>query len=156
MKNNFQEQFAALSRQEKKTDELYHRIATRLSLSDSVFWALFCLCEDSELYTQNSLAETLCIPKQTLNSAISNLVKDGYIYLEQMAVARNSKSIHLTEKGREFCNRFILPVINAEENALMRMTEAEIADYLTLSQKQSQFLQEELNAFLEAVRSEKQ
>ncbi len=83
-------------------------------------------------------------------------MKDGYIYLEQMAVARNSKSIHLTEKGREFCNRFILPVINAEENALMRMTEAEIADYLTLSQKQSQFLQEELNAFLEAVRSEKQ
>lgn len=154
MKNNFQEQQAALSRQEKKIDELFHQIATQLGLSDSAFWTLFCLCEEDETYTQNSLAEILCIPRQTLNSTVNNLVQNGYVYLEKISSARNSKSIHLTEKGRDFCNRFILPVTKAEENALMRMTDTEIEAYLALSQKQSNYLQEELNAFLEAVRSE--
>ncbi len=155
MKKDFHEQYKALSRQEKKTDEIYHRIATQIGLSDSAFWALFCLCEEEETYTQNSLAETLGIPKQTLNSTANNLMQNGYIYLEKLAGARNSKSIHLTEKGRDFCRRFILPTLNAEENALMRMTETEIENYLALSKKQSSFLHEELNVFLEMVRSEK-
>ncbi|MFW6676778.1 MarR family winged helix-turn-helix transcriptional regulator [Lacrimispora sp. AGF001] len=156
MKNNFHEQYAELTRQERKADELYHRIATQIGLSNSAFWTLFCLCEEDETYTQNTLAETLGIPKQTLNSTVNGLMQNGYILLEKMSGARNSKSIHLTEKGRSFCKRFILPTRNAEESALMRMTEIEIESYLVLSRKQISFLHEELNAFLEAIRSEQQ
>lgn len=157
MENDYKEQYAALSRLEKKVDELYHRIAVGIGLSESAFWTLFCLCEDpDEIHTQNSLSETVCLPKQTLNSTVNNLVKSGYMYLEQMSVARNSKSVHLTAKGQEFCNRFIIPVLNAGENALMAMTEEEIDTFISLSQKQFKSLQEQLYAFLEEVRSEKQ
>ena len=151
MNNDYQEQYATLSRLEKKNDELYHRIAVQLGLSDSAFWALFCLFDDEEVYTQNSLAEVMCLPKQTVNSTINKLAMDGYVRLEQMAVARNSKSIHLTAKGRDFCDKFIAPVSEAEEKALMRMPKDEIKAYLALSEKQSQFLQEELNLFLDAI-----
>lgn len=157
MENDYKERYAALSRLEKKVDELYHRIATGIGLSESAFWTLFCLCEEpDELHTQNSLSETVCLPKQTLNSTVNNLVKSGYVYLEQMPVARNSKSVHLTAKGQEFCNRFIMPVLDAGENALMTMTEEEIDIYISLSQKQFVSLQEQINTFLESVRSEKQ
>ncbi len=106
--------------------------------------------------TQNSLSETVCLPKQTLNSTVSNLVKSGYVYLEQMPVARNRKSVHLTAKEHEFCNRFIMPVLDAGENALMTMTEEEIDIYISLSQKQFVSLQDQINTSLKSVRSEKQ
>lgn len=154
MSNDFHEQYTVLTRQQKSIDELYHRIAMQIGLSDSAFLTLFCLCEDDEIYTQNSLSEALFIPKQTLNSTIRNLVQSGYVYLEKISGARNSKSIHLTEKGTEFCKRFILPSISAEENALMRMTEAEITSYLALANKQSVLLYDELNTLLEHIRSE--
>lgn len=38
-------------------------------------------------------------PRQTVNSAIMNLVKIGYIKLEQIQGARNSKAVILTEQG---------------------------------------------------------
>jgi len=64
-------------------------------------------------------------------------------------VARNSKSVQLTEKGRALCDDCISPVLEAEERALLRMTETEIENYLALSRKQSLLLQEELFSLLQ-------
>lgn len=137
-----------LSRLEKKENKIYHQLAGKAGMSDSAFAILGCLYEE-EVTTQNDLAEFLWLPKQTVNSAVNKLVETGYVYLKKMKVARNNKSIHLTEKGDELCKRYILPVVQAEKRALLRMTEAEIKSLFLLSKKQSLFLQEELSALLE-------
>lgn len=148
MKNSVQEQRAVLNRISKQIDELYHRFATGLGISDTMFWVLYCLCETDEIYTQNSLAELWGIPKQTINSAINNLVKGGYVYLEQIAAARNSKAIHLTEKGTAFCQDTIIHVLNAEQRAFSQLTECERQTFLALSEKQYLFFQEEIGRLL--------
>lgn len=152
--NNIQEQYAEFNATQKKVDELYHRVAVQLGIPDSTLWVLYCLTEHDMIHTQNSIAEIMGVPKQTINSAINNLVKNGYIYLEQMAVARNSKSIHLTETGKAYCRKIIQPIKDTEMKAVNRLTEKEQETYLALSIKHNQFLQEEFHTLLAALRGE--
>lgn len=153
MKNNVQEQFAILKQIEKQQDELYHRIAVQLGISETALWVLYNLCDTDEVFTQNSLAELWCIPKQTVNSAITSLVKKGYVHLEQIAAARNSKAILLTEEGTVFCRNAIMPILNAEQSAFLQLTEAERGNFIALLKKQHLFLQKELNRLMEDMRS---
>ena len=129
--------YKELSQLEKKESELYHKLAVKANLSDSAFSIL------SYLYEQDGIIT------QTINSAVNKLLQDGYVFLKQLPVARNSKSVQLTEKGRALCDDCISPVLEAEERALLRMTETEIENYLALSRKQSLLLQEELFSLLQ-------
>ena len=120
----------------RKFDEVYHEYAARCGISDASFWVLYTLCESDDIYTQNDLEGMWCFPKQTVNFAISKLVKDGFIRLEQIAAARNSKAVRLTEKGMELCGRIIVPVIEAEQRSLMGMSVQERELLISLSRKQ--------------------
>ena len=84
-------------------------------------------------------------PRQTVNSAIMNLVKIGYIKLEQIQGARNSKAVILTEQGLNICKNIVTPLVNAELRALLKMSEEERQMFLELSNKQQRLLQAELN-----------
>ena len=127
-------------------DQLYQTYATRCGLSSVSFWALYTLSETDEVYTQNALAEMWYFPKQTVNSAIAGLVKMGYVRLEQIAGARNSKAVKLTEQGLDVCKRLVNPLVNAELSALLKMSEEERQIFLELSDKQQRLLQAELDA----------
>ena len=119
-------------------DQLYQTYATRCGLSSVSFWVLYTLSEADEVYTQNALAEMWYFPKQTVNSAIAGLVKTGYIRLEQIAGARNSKAVKLTEQGLDVCKRLVNPLVHAELSALLKMSEEERRMFLELSDKQQQ------------------
>ena len=78
----------------KWEDELYHRYGVFCGLSDLAVWILYGLYEDTEqILTQNDLVSTWFYPKQTINYTVNALVKRGWIKLEQLPVARNSKAI---------------------------------------------------------------
>lgn len=154
MKREISEQYSVLNKLEKKVDELYHRLAMQIGISDSTLWILYSLYEIDEAITQNDIAESMGVPKQTINSAISGLLKNEYVYLEQKAVARNSKMVHLSEKGKEFCIKFIMPIMKAEEKACSGLTDEEMDAYLSLSKKLSLFLQKELGLLLETMGGE--
>lgn len=146
MQQDFYQMNKELSRLEKQELELYHRLAVQAGLSDSAFSILAYLYEqqDSAPHTQNSLAKYLWLPKQTVNSAVNRLAADGYVVLQQMAVARNSKAVRLTPQGEAFCRRWIQPILEAVKRSLTRMSDAEIETYFALSKKQALFLQQEL------------
>ena len=100
MKNEIHELNMTLNQIYRKQDDLYHEYASHFGLSSISFWILYTLCEtEDEVFTQNKLADMWHIPRQSLNSAVRTLMNQGYIKLEQMAVARNSKALSLTEKG---------------------------------------------------------
>ena len=129
----------------KWEDELYHRYGVFCGLSDPAVWILYGLYEDTEqILTQNDLVSTWFYPKQTINYTINALVKRGWIKLEQLPVARNSKAILLTDEGRRICEEKILPLMQAEENSLSRMTEEEREMLLCLAKKQMTYFEEEI------------
>lgn len=135
----------ALTQLFKQIDELYHRYAVHSGLSDPAVWVLYSLYEDEEkTYTQNDLVSMWFYPKQTVNYTVNSLVKNGWIYLEQLPGGRNRKAIRLTQKGEEICEEKILPLMLAEERSLACMSKEEQALLLKLTEKQFTNLEEEI------------
>lgn len=153
---NIRERYLKIFAIDKKNEELYHRLAAALGLSDSAFWILYGVYETKESITQNELAAAISYPKQTINSSVNTLIKREFIFLRQMSVARNSKSIHLTEKGRDFCDKNILPIIEAEARALTRMGEDSLCKFIELYSQQSGYIAEEIEEYIKILRRKKE
>lgn len=129
----------------KREDELYHFYGVYSGLSDPAIWVLYTLYEEEgKTYTQNDLVTMWSFPKQTVNYAVSVLVKKGWVRLEQLPGARNSKAMRLTEVGERVCEEKILPLMLAEEKSLARMTEEELALLLRLTEKKCACFEEEI------------
>ncbi len=134
----------------KRTDEQYHAYAVYTKLSDPALWTLYALCEAEEQLTQNELASVWCYPKQTINFTISGLVKKGYVELKQLSGARNSKAVCLTEAGKTFCEKNILPLVEAEERSLKRLSPEERELLIRLNEKQCAYFEEEIRSITRA------
>lgn len=138
----------ALDRLYRKQGDLYHEYASYYGLSDTAFWILYTLCGEDEIYTQNQIADLWHFPRQSVNSAVSSLVKAGYVFLEKLSIARNNKALRLTEQGVEFCQRVIDPFYEMENRIFYKMSEDERNQFFALSAKQCQLLEQEIKAAL--------
>lgn len=118
-----------------ENEQLYNDYAHRCGLSSSSLWILYALYETEEVYMQNDIAKIVSLPKQTVNSSISGLIKKGYIELEHIEMTRNGKAVKLTKEGEKICKKFIAPLIEAEESALSNMSKAEVETLLMLLNK---------------------
>lgn len=127
-----------------KINDLYYPVAQKHGLSATALNLLYMICITDEPCTQNELAKALCIPKQTVNSAVSKLVKDGFVELTQRPGPRNSKTVCLTEHGKLQCQEFVIPIIQAEDRALARMSAEEQELFLSLYEKRYKYLKEEM------------
>ena len=113
----------------KECDNIYHDAAARAGLSDCAFWILHALWEADHPLTQSEIGDAASMPRQTVNSALKKLEKDGYLILEKMDV-KMGKTIHLTQDGTEFAKRHIAPVAAAEERVCAQFTKAEQEAFL--------------------------
>lgn len=130
---------------QKEQDAIYHNAAVRFGISDTVMWILYMLYEAEGAYTQQELCKKCFFPKQTVNTAVSNLMKKGDIVLESIPGTRNQKRILLTEKGRAFAKKTAWYVRRAELRAYGKMTEEELMTFLRINQKLTSCLKEEMN-----------
>jgi DNA-binding MarR family transcriptional regulator len=112
---------------------LYHEAAVKTGISDSVQNVLYVLCEKGGRCMQSEVSKLTGISRQTINSAIRNLEKDGIVYLEQ-GKGRNT-ILCLTEKGKEFTAEKILPLYEAENKIWNEWTAEEQQQYLELTEK---------------------
>lgn len=72
--------------------------------------------------TQKLICEKTLLPKQTVNSVITNFYKKGYIELCELPENRRIKIIHLTEKGKEYSDTLIPHIKEAECKAMNQLT----------------------------------
>lgn len=119
----------------KQMDDIFHVCAIRSGISDSAFWILYTLCQAEKPYTQNDFCEEWYFSKQTIHSAVANLVKAGYVKLEHISGSRNSKCIVLTEEGCAFTAIHIKPILEAEQRAFDGLSNEELNIYLCLVKK---------------------
>lgn len=132
----------------KEYDAIYHMAAVAYGLSDTAMWILYMVSDATETYTQQDLCRQCCFPKQTINTAINNLIRNGYLTLETLPGTRNSKRIILTDAGQALMQTTIDPLKQAEDAAYSKFSDAERQRYLELTRRLNTNLREELQAQL--------
>ena len=128
----------------RETDAIYHEVAVRLGLSDSSFDILYAISRIGEGCTQKDISNEVLLSKQTLNSSIHKLAKQGLLELHANG---RSTSIHLTEEGRKVVKTKIDPVFEAESQALDAIGVENVLEFLRISK----LYQDALHDFLQAV-----
>lgn len=132
MDEKLRNQMQTLDRLYKESDRICNDYAAHFGMNNTAFWVLYTLSHVDEPVTQNDLCKEWFLPAQTINSAVSGLVKDGLVRLEPIPGTKNRKSTVLTEAGRELCGRTISIVDEIERAAMLGFTEEERELYLSL------------------------
>lgn len=126
----------------KEQDSIYHNAAVKFGLSDTSMWILYHVTGDKSEYTQQELCRECCFPKQTVNTAIKNLVSDGYAELEEISGNRKSKRIRLTERGKQLAAVSTDKIKQIEFGAYGRFGIEELNFYLDMTRKLNDNLRE--------------
>lgn len=124
--------------------ELYHQYAKNHALSEAAFWLLYALHEDGAAYTQSELCSDWHWTPQTVNTALKNLERQGYIALEPSPGNQKNKMIRLTQMGKVTVDEVIAPLVQAEEGAFARFSRKEQTMLYQLTRKYIDSLRKEL------------
>jgi len=142
MKKEITDQIAELGRLYKEQDNIYRNAAVQAGVSDSMHWILYVICGSKESITQNKLADEWFYPKQTINSAVQQLLKLGLIELTKIQGKRNEKTVSLTDEGEKFCRRYIYPLIKAEKEAFLQLNDRERESFLRIFRRQNDYIRD--------------
>lgn len=112
---------------------LYHEAAVKIGISDTVLNILYVLCEREGKCLQSDIFRLTGISRQTINSAIRKLERDGLVYLKQ-GEGRNTV-VCLTEKGQDFSTEKVLPLFQIEDKIWNEWTVDEQEVYILFTQK---------------------
>lgn len=94
----------------KKVNDIYRETAARFGLSNSTFDILYTICEVGDGCLQRDVCDATFIPKQ-------------------------SKHIHLTESGHILLKETIFPIVEAENEAFLELSQEECELLLKLHGK---------------------
>ena len=114
-------------------EAFYHEIAAKCGLSDSGYEIMRAMMLLGEGCTQTNIYKSSYLNKQTVNSSVKQLINKGLIFLEQ-GKGREYK-LYLTDSGREYIERKILPVESAENEIFEELTEDEYDELIRLTEK---------------------
>lgn len=122
---------------------LYHRASVKLGISDSVFVVLYEIFDEGDECLLTEIYKKSGISKQTVNSALRSLEKDGIVYLEN--IDGRTKKVVLTEKGKVFVKNTVARLYKAEARAFDDWTDEEIKEYLESSENYIRRFVEEID-----------
>lgn len=114
-------------------NSLYHSVAVAMGVSDSVMDILYVICGAGDSCFQSEICRMTGMSRQTINSSIHKLEKDGIVCLSQ-GPGRNTV-ISLTEKGKGFASQKIRPLQEMENKIWRDWTEEDRRQYLVLTER---------------------
>lgn len=126
---------------------VYHMLAKQFGLSDCAFWILYTARERKSPFTQAELCVALSLPKQTVNSALKALEREGYLVLRTGEKNRREKYIELTPAGVAFAGRTVDHVFELERRAFLQLAPEERGLLLQISEKHLLALKSEAEDF---------
>ncbi len=104
-------------RSAKKQEDAYHGYAVRNNVSDSFLFLMYVFHEDGDGLTQAEIGQILNLPKQTVNSSLKKMEKEGIIRFLADGSDKKKKRVYLTQTGREQMTALIEPLVEAENRA---------------------------------------
>ena len=87
----------------------------------------------------------LYLPKQTVNSIISNFVSKGFVILEHVPGTKNRKVIRLTKEGRDYGEVKVMWIFQAEKKALEQTEPEQVQACIEMIEKYISNLRKEIN-----------
>lgn len=114
-------------------EAVYHDLSFRLGMSDSVSKILYTLSFEEKRVLLHTLCRQTGLSKQTVNSALRKLEREGLVSLE--AVDGRAKTVGLTETGRRFSERTARRIIALEDQILNAWPEEDVRQYLALTER---------------------
>lgn len=139
------QQLETLNQQIKELTGLYHQAAAGAGISDGEFWVWYTLLAMEEEHSQQDICDMWSLPKQTVHSAVSGLVKKNLVYLERVPGTHNRKTLHMTEDGKQYGEAVIRPILELEQRTMARMTEGERKACISLLGRYTSILREEFH-----------
>lgn len=132
---NIARAYEALDSFWREQNQLYRDVAASFGISESAFSILYAIYLAGESgISQRDICMQMCIGKQTVNSSIHKLEREGVVVLES-GPGRRGLLAHLTPVGLELAERTIVPMIEAELAALREFDDRELELALLLGRR---------------------
>lgn len=96
-------------------DEAYYKALRKLDIKENAF-VLFYAIADGKHYSQKMICDEWSIPRTTLNTIIKEYVEKSYIRL--VSTGHKEKEVILTDTGKAFVEKILMPIFTAELNAI--------------------------------------
>lgn len=123
---NIARAYEALDSFWREQNQLYRDVAASFGISESAFNILYAIYLAGEKgIAQRDICMQMCIGKQTVNSSIHKLEREGVVVLKS-GPGRRGLLAHLTPVGLELAERTIVPMIEAELAALREFDDREL------------------------------
>lgn len=85
--------------------------------------------------TQSEICQRTFQSKQTVNLIVKHLLADNYVTVYVTPENRRSKIVHMTEAGRQYCEKVVRHITWAEDTAMSMFTSEEQKRLIDLSRK---------------------
>lgn len=121
---------------------VYHAASLKLGVSDSVMQILYTICDSGDGCPLSDICRLTGLPKQTVNSAIRNLERDGIVCME--AVNSKAKKVLLTKQGQSYAENTVAKIITAENEIFNSWSNEEVNQYLLLTERYKNALIEKM------------
>lgn len=145
MNDSIREKVDVINLKIKELNALYHIAAGKAQIADGEICIWSTLLTTDEEYSQQDLCEMLSLPKQTVNSLISGLIKKGFVFLEHAPGTRNRKVIRLTEAGISYGKDRVKWIFDAEQRAMEETDPAEVQACISMLEKYISQLRKEID-----------
>lgn len=122
-------------------DEVYHELAVRKGFSDSAMAILYTLSDNDGSCLLSDLIKQSGINKQTVNSALRRLEKNGIIQLKP--AGGKSKRVYFTKNGFEVARNTVDKILCAEQKIYASWSKNEWELYVNLTERYLCQLREE-------------
>lgn len=139
------EQLEVINQQIKELVRIYRTAVSHSGISDNEFWIWYALVNMDAEFTQQDICGLWSLSKQTVNTIITHMVQKGYVTLDVIQGTRNRKRITLTEAGRSYGEKIVMPVSMGERRTLDRLPKEELEFCNMVLGKYISILKEELN-----------
>ena len=133
--NNYEEiktVFTQMGKQESLFEALYSRVASAFGLTTCEMWIYHFLLIEENGITQRDICNQMSFKKQTVNSAVSKLVKNGMLALSTSDGNSKNKILMFTPEGREFAQRTVNQLLEAELKAAKKFGSKKLSSFCKL------------------------
>lgn len=108
----------------RELNSIYDKFAKEHGVTYTDLQVLEVIYDSQGHCTQKSIAEATFLPKQTVNSIVTNFWKQGIVELRELPTDRRNKTIHFTAKGDAYADSLVVRLKNAEKEAFDQLAPA--------------------------------
>lgn len=115
-----------------ETNKLYSQWAEHHGITINTLLVLY-MVRNTERCTQMDICRMLMLPKQTVNSILKNLESRGYVSQQTDSADKRSKIIIFSPEGRDYAERILAELYEAESEAFNAMSPEQVAGLISHS-----------------------